>query len=65
MLSESETVWKQGAEGRLFRGSYLGSPCIIKERFKKEYRHPSLDESLTKERIRNEVRSMVKCRQAG
>lgn len=56
---------KQGAEARVFRLSYLGLPAIVKERFKKHYRHPTLDEKLTHRRMLQECRSMLRCRKAG
>ncbi|KAJ1529261.1 hypothetical protein ONE63_006061 [Megalurothrips usitatus] len=56
---------KQGAEGRLFRGSYLGKPTIVKERFRKTYRHPDLDDYLTKERMKAEARAIVRSKAAG
>jgi len=54
-------VFKQGAEARLYRGLYFGKQCVVKERFRKRYRHPKLDEILTHERLRSEVRSMARC----
>jgi hypothetical protein len=36
---------------RLYATTLLGRDCVIKERFKKEYRHPTLDEKITKERL--------------
>uniref|UniRef100_A0A914W7C2 non-specific serine/threonine protein kinase n=1 Tax=Plectus sambesii TaxID=2011161 RepID=A0A914W7C2_9BILA len=56
---------KQGAEARLFRCTYLGRPAVAKERFEKKYRHPQLDTLLTKERLKAELRALVKCRQLG
>jgi TP53 regulating kinase-like protein len=38
---------------------------ICKERFSKSYRHPSLDETLTKARTKGEARSLVRCRRGG
>jgi hypothetical protein len=35
---------------RVFLGSFLGRPCIMKERFSKAYRHPELDAKLTSKR---------------
>ncbi|KAI6204917.1 Non-specific serine/threonine protein kinase [Aphelenchoides besseyi] len=55
----------QGAEARLYRCVFLGKPAVMKERFTKHYRHPELDRRLTKERIRNESRAIVKCKQMG
>lgn len=66
MTFEDEFVLvKQGAEAKIFRGRYLGQPTIVKERFKKKYRHSDLDEHLTKERIKSEARSIVRCKLAG
>eukprot|EP00112_Aurelia_sp_Birch-Aquarium-sp1_P015128 Seg3325.3 transcript_id=Seg3325.3/GoldUCD/mRNA.D3Y31 product="EKC/KEOPS complex subunit TP53RK" protein_id=Seg3325.3/GoldUCD/D3Y31 len=56
---------KQGAEAKIFTTTYLGKPSIIKQRFKKTYRHPSLDEKLTHRRTLQEARSMLRCRKAG
>lgn len=47
-MQEQEQIISQGAEGRIFLSELWGTPCIVKERFKKEYRVPALDESLTK-----------------
>ncbi|RZF39644.1 hypothetical protein LSTR_LSTR001165 [Laodelphax striatellus] len=59
------TVIKQGAEGRLYKGIYLQKLTIVKERFKKQYRQPDLDNFLTKDRIKSEARSMIRCKEAG
>ncbi|KAL7843079.1 hypothetical protein AOLI_G00245910 [Acnodon oligacanthus] len=56
---------KQGAEARVYRGRFLGKSAIIKERFPKMYRHPALDEKLTRRRTAQEVRSILRCRKAG
>ncbi|XP_069808715.1 EKC/KEOPS complex subunit TP53RK [Dendropsophus ebraccatus] len=56
---------KQGAEARVYRGSFLGRPAVVKERFSKTYRHPALDEKLTHRRTAQEVRSILRCRKAG
>lgn len=55
----------QGAEARLFKGVYLGKSVLVKERFQKKYRHPDLDERLTKERIKAESRAIVRAKAAG
>lgn len=55
----------QGAEARVYTSVFNGQPCIVKERFKKEYRHPVLDEKLTKERLVLEARNLVRARKAG
>ena len=54
---------EQGAEGRVLKGTFSGLPALAKVRFSKKYRHPSLDASLTSERTRAEVRSLVRCQQ--
>ncbi|XP_017782550.1 PREDICTED: TP53-regulating kinase [Nicrophorus vespilloides] len=62
---ENFELIKQGAEGRIFKGLYLGKPSIIKERFEKKYRHRELDNHLTKERIKAESKAITKCRSIG
>ncbi|XP_020897280.1 EKC/KEOPS complex subunit TP53RK [Exaiptasia diaphana] len=59
------SVIKQGAEARIYAENFYGKPSIVKERFKKSYRHPSLDEKLTRRRVGQEVRAIVRCRKAG
>mmetsp|Transcript_18499 Transcript_18499/g.51820 ORF Transcript_18499/g.51820 Transcript_18499/m.51820 type:complete len:231 (+) Transcript_18499:120-812(+) len=55
----------QGAEGRVFKTMFLQRPAIAKERFRKKYRHPTLDAKLTKSRCNGEVRSMARARKMG
>lgn len=50
---------------RVWEGSFLGRPAIVKQRFKKGYRHPILDTRLTAQRLRQEVRSMLRARKLG
>ncbi|CAG9792876.1 unnamed protein product [Diatraea saccharalis] len=64
-MDEEYKILKQGAEAKLYMCNYLGKPTLIKERFKKNYRHSDLDTSITKERIKNEARSIVRCKTAG
>lgn len=56
---------KQGAEARLYKGIYLGKAVMVKERFEKKYRHPYLDNHLTKERIKAECRAILRLKTAG
>ncbi|TPX63009.1 hypothetical protein PhCBS80983_g00060 [Powellomyces hirtus] len=42
-----------------------GRPAIVKERFKKSYRHPILDEKLTTRRVIQEARCLHRMRRAG
>ena len=62
---KSPELLKQGAEARLYRTTFCGRPAIIKERFKKTYRHPELDDSITNDRIKAEARALVRCRKLG
>lgn len=63
-LAKAELL-KQGAEARVYRVHFLGKPSIVKQRFPKRYRHPTLDEKLTHRRTTQEVRSILRCRKAG
>ena len=62
---EKFVMIKQGAEARLYTGSFLGQEVVIKERFSKKYRHPELDTQLTRDRHKAEARSLLKCKQVG
>lgn len=65
------TLLSQGAEARVWKLSATGiggdnsngsaRSIICKERFSKAYRHPDLDERLTKSRCRSEARVLEKC----
>ena len=55
----------QGAEGRVYETTFLGRPTIVKERFPKKYRHPTLDEKLTLRRCRAEVSCILRARKLG
>ena len=65
--SASPTLITQGAEGRLYKTTYLSpsTPCALKYRPKKPWRHPILDQRLTKHRILSEARILAKCRRDG
>lgn len=58
-------LFKQGAEGRLYKSTFDGKLCLIKERFVKSYRHLELDTSLTKSRIKAESKTVKRCEDAG
>lgn len=49
------SLHSQGAEARVWEGTFLGRPAIAKQRFKKMYRHPALDARLTPARLKAEV----------
>ncbi|CAK5265444.1 unnamed protein product, partial [Mycena citricolor] len=40
-------------------------PILLKHRFKKGYRHPTLDGSLTRARVAGEARALAKCLRSG
>lgn len=65
--STPPTLITQGAEGRLYKTTYLSSstPCALKYRPPKPWRHPTLDARLTKHRILSEARVLVRCRREG
>ncbi|XP_058772975.1 uncharacterized protein LOC131647080 [Vicia villosa] len=56
---------KQGAEARVFESSFVGRRSVVKERFSKKYRHPTLDSKLTLKRLNAEARCTTKARRLG
>lgn len=59
------TLIKQGAEAKLYTGVFENKQAIVKERFKKTYRHPDLDKSLTVKRIKTETKLLNKAGSLG
>ena len=59
------TFLSQGAEARVWIGTFLGRPCVVKSRVAKAYRHPDLDAALTHERFVGEARALARARRAG
>ena len=57
----------QGAEALVFKGCFLtdSTPCALKYRPPKSYRHPLLDKRLTRARLLAEARVLVRCRKEG
>ncbi|KAI1789858.1 hypothetical protein LXA43DRAFT_543067 [Ganoderma leucocontextum] len=72
LLEASEKI-SQGAEAKIYRtqlhppssGSESCSEVLLKHRFHKHYRHPTLDASLTKSRVAGEARALIKCLRSG
>lgn len=62
--ASDKVLLQQGAEGKLYLGSFEGQRCLVKERFVKAYRHPQLDQQLTRERMRAETRAIARCEAA-
>ena len=54
-----------GAEGSVYRTSYLNRPAMIKIRSPKAYRIPELDHRIRSHRIRSEARLLREARSAG
>ncbi|KAK1250546.1 hypothetical protein MKX08_010549 [Trichoderma sp. CBMAI-0020] len=65
--STPPTLITQGAEGRLYKTTYLRSDtaCALKYRPPKPWRHPVLDQRLNRHRILSEARILAKCRRDG
>jgi tRNA A-37 threonylcarbamoyl transferase component Bud32 len=55
----------QGAEACVFEAAYLGVRAVVKHRPAKRYRHPALDERLTRERLLGEARALARARRLG
>jgi TP53 regulating kinase-like protein len=70
VAQEDWSLISQGAEARIWKipagsSSSFQVDAIAKERFPKSYRHPILDERLTKQRCRAESRILTKCLEKG
>lgn len=63
--SNENKLISQGAEGKVYLSTFAGIPSIIKYRVSKSYRVKELDIKITKQRLLQEARCMVKCRRAG
>ncbi|NXY71710.1 PRPK protein, partial [Glareola pratincola] len=55
---------RQGAEACVYRGLFLGRAAVAKLRIPKRYRHPALEERLSRRRTAQEARSLLRCRRA-
>jgi TP53 regulating kinase-like protein len=72
ILNES-TLISQGAEAKVYKANLHSKPdtgaepipILLKYRFKKQYRHPSLDVLLTRSRVTGEARALMKCLRSG
>ncbi|GAA6063659.1 hypothetical protein JCM10212_004926 [Sporobolomyces blumeae] len=67
LLEQDDTrLIKQGAEAKVYRTTWFpDSTILVKHRFPKRYRHPTLDLELTRQRLTSEARSLVRCIKAG
>ncbi|KAJ3036059.1 TP53 regulating kinase [Rhizophlyctis rosea] len=64
-LPPEAVLIKQGAEARVYKIPFGPTTAIVKERFRKAYRHPVLDEKLTARRVVQEARCLHRLRKAG
>ncbi|KAJ7281839.1 hypothetical protein C8J57DRAFT_1433606 [Mycena rebaudengoi] len=69
VLISTSTLISQGAEAKVYKAHLtpnpLESPVLLKHRFQKGYRHPTLDASLTRARVAGEARALLKCLRSG
>ncbi|KAI0357139.1 hypothetical protein OH77DRAFT_1476593 [Trametes cingulata] len=77
LLEGAEKI-SQGAEAKIYRARLHPVPShmppesvrnaesvLLKHRFHKQYRHPTLDATLTKSRVAGEARALIKCIRSG
>ncbi|KAJ7037395.1 kinase-like domain-containing protein [Mycena alexandri] len=68
-LISTSTLISQGAEAKVYKAHLTSDqsepPILLKHRFRKGYRHPTLDSSLTRTRVAGEARALLKCLRAG
>ncbi|KZO97246.1 hypothetical protein CALVIDRAFT_497521 [Calocera viscosa TUFC12733] len=64
-LIESSTLIQQGAEAKVYLSPPFPEPMLLKHRFPKSYRHPTLDAQITRTRVQMEARALVRCQRAG
>lgn len=64
LISAAEPI-AQGAEAKVYKGSLAATSILLKHRFNKQYRHPSLDASLIRARVAGEARALLKCLRSG
>jgi len=55
----------KGAEGEIRAADYLGLPAVVKDRVRKGYREPALDERLRKTRTKTEARLLHEAKTSG
>ena len=58
-------IIKRGAEAILYLDKYEGRECLVKERIKKSYRVPELDNNIRKDRTKSEAKLLSDARRAG
>lgn len=58
-------ILKQGAEAILYIDKFDGQKVLVKERIKKDYRIPQIDEKIRRERTRQEIKLLTEARSIG
>lgn len=66
-LIRSSALISQGAEAKVYRTTLHtgGEPVLVKYRFSKQYRHATLDATLTRARVAGEARALLRCLRCG
>ena len=64
-MEQERTLVAEGAEGSVYRTSYLGRDAVVKIRTPKKYRVPELDRRIRSHRIRSEARLIREARSSG
>ncbi len=64
-LMEIEHEIARGAEAYIYKGKFLGTPCVVKMRVSKSYRHPKLDRVIIRNRTVKEARIMITAKKSG
>jgi len=66
-LIQSSVLISQGAEAKVYRTTLHtgGELVLLKYRFSKQYRHATLDTTLTRARVAGEARAILRCLRRG
>ena len=64
-MEQERALVAEGAEGSVYRTSYLGRDAVVKIRTPKKYRVPELDRRIRSHRIRSEARLIREARSGG
>jgi len=66
-LIQSSVLISQGAEAKVYRTTLHtgGELVLLKYRFSKQYRHATLDTTLTRARVAGEARAILRCLRCG
>jgi TP53 regulating kinase-like protein len=64
-INTQKELIKQGAEAKVYKIQWKEDWIVEKERIAKPWRHPVLDQKLRKQRLKQEMNSLVKAHQGG